>query len=84
MLSIKISSKRKYKTLALKDEMDILKKLHSGKNLSKLAKEYGVGSVTLHHNKKKVEKIVEQLKMMDTAPGKPKTLRVGDYCQLFQ
>lgn len=74
-----MSTKRKHKTLALKDKIDILKKLDSGENMCKLAKEYGIGRSTIHGLKKNKQMIVERVKMMESGPGKRKTLRVGYY-----
>ncbi|XP_044733536.1 jerky protein homolog-like [Chrysoperla carnea] len=73
-----MSSKRKHKTLLLKDKIDILMKLDSGENISKLAKEYGVGRATLHDLKKNKQKIVEHVKAMESGPGNRKTLREGN------
>ncbi|XP_015187494.1 PREDICTED: jerky protein homolog-like [Polistes dominula] len=78
-----MSNKRKHKTLDLKDKMDILKKLDSGENMCKLAKEYGVGRATIHDLKKKKQKIVDHVKTMESGPGKRKTLRVGD-CPMME
>lgn len=73
-----MSNKRKHKTLDLNDKMEILKKLDSGQNMCKLAKEYGVGRATIHDLKKKRQKIVDHVKTMESGPGKRKTLKVGD------
>ncbi|KAJ8715685.1 hypothetical protein PYW07_010167 [Mythimna separata] len=72
-----MSGKRKHKTLALKDKIEILKKLENGGNMCKLAKEYGVGRATLHDLKTNKQKILEQVKMMKSGPGQRKTLRVA-------
>ena len=48
-----MSNKRKHKTLDLNNKMEILKKLDSGENMCKLAKEYGVGRATIYDLKKK-------------------------------
>ncbi|CAG4987678.1 unnamed protein product [Parnassius apollo] len=73
-----MSNKRKHKTLDLNNKMEILKKLDSGENMCKLAKEYGVGRATIHDLKKKRQKIVDHVKTMESGPGKRKTLKVGD------
>lgn len=62
-------------TVALKDKIDILKKIDSGKNMCKLAKAYGVGRTTQHDIKKK---IVEHVKTMESGSGKRQTFRVND------
>uniref|UniRef100_A0A2A4K1H2 HTH CENPB-type domain-containing protein n=1 Tax=Heliothis virescens TaxID=7102 RepID=A0A2A4K1H2_HELVI len=73
-----MSNKRKHKTLDLNNKMEILRKLDSGENMCKLAKEYGVGRATLYDIKKKRQKIVDLVKTMESGPGKRKTLKVGN------
>ncbi|XP_045499486.1 jerky protein homolog-like [Colias croceus] len=72
-----MSNKRKHKTLHLKDKLDIIKKLDSGENICKLAKEYGIGRTTVHDLKKKRQKILDHVKTMGVEAGKRKILRAG-------
>ncbi|XP_013167850.1 PREDICTED: jerky protein homolog-like [Papilio xuthus] len=72
-----MSNKRKHKTLDLNYKMEILKKLDSGQNICKLAKEYGVGRATIHDLKKKRQKIEDRVNAMESGPGQRKTLKVG-------
>lgn len=75
-------TKRKHKTLSLREKMDIIRRLEDGESMRKLATEYGVGRATVQDIKKKKSKIMGHVMMMESGLGNRKTLKLGNYPEM--
>lgn len=74
--------KRKYKTLTLIENNEILKRLGKGDKFTNLANEYGVGRATIHDIRKNQDKIKYFCESRDNVKSVRKTLRKGEFPQV--